>query len=379
MKQITFTQIEKVFASAEKHAEDPVEYFIGRLHDEQRFLAEYLLGSDSALNKHERTVLITSAACGWYIIREVLRRRAVISLDYLEERFYDNEMLLVEAFSFLEQEPDINPYALFSLFNRQEELMSFLISTALAYPEKMKKKVREKNLSRIFIHLKTIVDCMVLDEDDWRLSTDEEEPDLEKDLPRITSEVKNLIQPFMKRRLFKKLNAEAREAATFIIQSFAQEMFCQFHLPPSQWRSGPAVACVLFGIPRNFIAPPAVVELIEPVLKAFLLFGSETGAIPRGGRITEALEGLGPLITKREARPHLWGVEKKKIIQAEKKGIDINNFDVLKNYLTKNDSQKIIILDERAQEKDRPKRNDPCPCGSGKKFKNCCGSADTRH
>ncbi|MBQ6922403.1 MAG: SEC-C domain-containing protein [Clostridia bacterium] len=20
-----------------------------------------------------------------------------------------------------------------------------------------------------------------------------------------------------------------------------------------------------------------------------------------------------------------------------------------------------------------PKRNDPCPCGSGKKYKNCCG------
>jgi preprotein translocase subunit SecA len=21
----------------------------------------------------------------------------------------------------------------------------------------------------------------------------------------------------------------------------------------------------------------------------------------------------------------------------------------------------------------KPKRNDPCPCGSGKKYKNCCG------
>jgi uncharacterized protein len=23
-------------------------------------------------------------------------------------------------------------------------------------------------------------------------------------------------------------------------------------------------------------------------------------------------------------------------------------------------------------------RNEPCPCGSGKKFKRCCGSADMR-
>jgi preprotein translocase subunit SecA len=23
----------------------------------------------------------------------------------------------------------------------------------------------------------------------------------------------------------------------------------------------------------------------------------------------------------------------------------------------------------------KPKRNDPCPCGSGKKYKNCCGQS----
>jgi preprotein translocase subunit SecA len=24
---------------------------------------------------------------------------------------------------------------------------------------------------------------------------------------------------------------------------------------------------------------------------------------------------------------------------------------------------------------DKPRRNDPCPCGSGKKYKHCCGRA----
>lgn len=28
------------------------------------------------------------------------------------------------------------------------------------------------------------------------------------------------------------------------------------------------------------------------------------------------------------------------------------------------------------QAKDAPGRNDPCPCGSGKKFKKCCGAGD---
>jgi len=34
-----------------------------------------------------------------------------------------------------------------------------------------------------------------------------------------------------------------------------------------------------------------------------------------------------------------------------------------------------------AMQRTEPKvgRNDPCPCGSGKKFKKCCGAADTLH
>jgi preprotein translocase subunit SecA len=30
---------------------------------------------------------------------------------------------------------------------------------------------------------------------------------------------------------------------------------------------------------------------------------------------------------------------------------------------------------EQAQAEDTPGRNDPCPCGSGKKYKKCCGKA----
>jgi len=28
---------------------------------------------------------------------------------------------------------------------------------------------------------------------------------------------------------------------------------------------------------------------------------------------------------------------------------------------------------EPIHSEDKPKRNDPCPCGSGKKYKQCCG------
>jgi uncharacterized protein YchJ len=33
---------------------------------------------------------------------------------------------------------------------------------------------------------------------------------------------------------------------------------------------------------------------------------------------------------------------------------------------------KSIMLEARLQQKKEPKRNEPCSCGSGKKFKKCC-------
>ncbi len=39
----------------------------------------------------------------------------------------------------------------------------------------------------------------------------------------------------------------------------------------------------------------------------------------------------------------------------------------------KGPAKKVIVTQRRATAK--VGRNDPCPCGSGKKYKNCCGSA----
>lgn len=37
------------------------------------------------------------------------------------------------------------------------------------------------------------------------------------------------------------------------------------------------------------------------------------------------------------------------------------------------DDQSLPPPVEPIQSSDKPNRNDPCPCGSGKKYKKCCG------
>ncbi|MEG1499708.1 MAG: SEC-C metal-binding domain-containing protein, partial [Clostridia bacterium] len=53
------------------------------------------------------------------------------------------------------------------------------------------------------------------------------------------------------------------------------------------------------------------------------------------------------------------------------------NVDVERIETVQNQKPKIIIEKENTRNENLNKginRNDPCPCGSGKKFKNCCGA-----
>jgi len=49
--------------------------------------------------------------------------------------------------------------------------------------------------------------------------------------------------------------------------------------------------------------------------------------------------------------------------------------DSYKKKLPGEDDEPLPPPAETIHSEDKPGRNDPCPCGSGKKFKQCCGKA----
>jgi len=68
-----------------------------------------------------------------------------------------------------------------------------------------------------------------------------------------------------------------------------------------------------------------------------------------------------------------------------KEGVDLKNMEVVKAWLEKNkDDIEAGKFNEAPQTEGKPQtfvktgpdvgRNDPCPCGSGKKYKKCCGA-----
>jgi uncharacterized protein YecA (UPF0149 family) len=62
----------------------------------------------------------------------------------------------------------------------------------------------------------------------------------------------------------------------------------------------------------------------------------------------------------------------------EKDGVDMNSPRAMKKWIKEHEEQ---LKEENAPgvkvetviKNDEPGRNDPCPCGSGKKYKKCCG------
>lgn len=46
-----------------------------------------------------------------------------------------------------------------------------------------------------------------------------------------------------------------------------------------------------------------------------------------------------------------------------------------KKQLPEDDEPELPDPVEPVKAEDKPSRNDPCPCGSGKKYKKCCGQS----
>lgn len=88
---------------------------------------------------------------------------------------------------------------------------------------------------------------------------------------------------------------------------------------------------------------------IEPLLGALLLFASEAGWDKLEQLTDEEIERNQNMIAPAVRRAHAYWLERRK--------------------------------NESTLRREAPKvgRNDPCPCGSGKKFKKCCGAGPTLH
>lgn len=93
--------------------------------------------------------------------------------------------------------------------------------------------------------------------------------------------------------------------------------------------------------------------------------------------LAEELNKISPEILSQAKTPQM----RKTVIDVYRKmlidGVDVNDDKAVKKWLKKHPEAmqggEIRKIDTFKRESPKVGRNDPCPCGSGKKYKKCCG------
>jgi hypothetical protein len=149
--------------------------------------------------------------------------------------------------------------------------------------------------------------------------------------------------------------------------------------------------CCLEILPRKMSAERSFFEAVAPVLSTFFDFLAARGLLPAAGRLSKAAAQLDKDIVAASQDQRNWGPAKAFIMAAEQAGVNTCDQAAMGQFLIQHNLRQIARV-EAAQKAPRPRpspvatpktpvpsqpkagRNDPCPCGSGKKFKKCCGA-----
>lgn len=158
-------------------------------------------------------------------------------------------------------------------------------------------------------------------------------------------------------------------------------MYSYHGLPPEEWNENGLEDCCLDTLPRKITADESYWS-IAPVLSAFFNFLGEKELLRNASNLAKKVKKIDRQIVKNASDPSRWGMAKSMLMAARKAGVNIENETELNKFmhlynlqqlaeLKKDD--KTVSLPEFIPKKGKIGRNDPCPCGSGKKYKKCCG------
>jgi hypothetical protein len=162
--------------------------------------------------------------------------------------------------------------------------------------------------------------------------------------------------------------------------------------PIDEWQKAAWGELLLKHLPAKVASEPEWWKKVAPLMGAFLRWLGDEGISAHGTRLASEVESWGPDIESNAANPDNWGMAKSLVMEAKSEGVDTSNQAQLNAFIHRHNARlekdEEAFADEDEGEtgqrpweasqtymRESPKvgRNDPCPCGSGKKYKKCCG------
>jgi uncharacterized protein YchJ len=200
-----------------------------------------------------------------------------------------------------------------------------------------------------------------------------------------------LAEEFMESEEAKILAGDLFEDAGFIAHCLLENAWSYAGAAPEELNEV-VLDQVLFEVfPRKITAGRELFEKVAPVTEALLKWMESEGILADTTGLVETVHNWAEAIVAEGMNPRNWGMGKSFMMQAKTDGVDITNHEAVQRYIAQYNHQSYQKDMSRFEPNDftppipivehSPKigRNDPCPCGSGKKYKKCCGSVQNKN
>ena len=253
-----------------------------------------------------------------------------------------------------------------------------------------------------------------LDESDDGIVYEDDEEDFDDDEARdeeVMKRANSLIDEFHDSKFL--VNAgQAREDYCFDIQSVLDYAWRYEGVEAKDLTQSVLHEVLLDVMPRKVTADRDYFEHLAPAVMLFLEFLEAKGVLRDTAKMRQAVDKWRDEIVRRGMDPRNWGMAKGFVMAAMEAGVDPGDEKAMSRFMMKYNATMMeqhgagggaglnLGLADRLQAVDgyqgeddyiqdqddlvvapivngaaKVGRNDPCPCGSGKKFKKCCGNS----
>jgi len=200
----------------------------------------------------------------------------------------------------------------------------------------------------------------------------------DQELDEILDKVHKWGVAFSNSKYYQQLTEEQQWESEGVIVFFAEFMYSYLELSPEEWDVVGLDECCLDILPRKVSAEESFFKAIAPVLSAFFTFLAERRLLRRAAALAKKVARIDKQIVRAASDPRRWGMAKSLVMAAMDAGVDVTDEEEMAAFTASLNLQRALGLPAQTNIEPVPKigRNDPCPCGSGKKYKYCCGRRD---
>jgi len=220
---------------------------------------------------------------------------------------------------------------------------------------------------------------------DWFIN---DEPEYhEHDEQAAYQRAQELVERFMASNEAAALDEEVLDEAGFIASAVLRYAWDYIGCGPEKFDEFTLAEILLELLPRKVTADRACFEKVAPVTAVFLSWLESEGILADTAELAETVRSWSDKIVANGMNPALWGMAKSLYMQAKAEGVDIADEESMQGFISgynrrlsynnrpDDDTDTVNLMPTLPIVEHSPKigRNQPCPCGSGKKYKKCCG------